>query len=146
VAINSTKNPAKVNYKNIVITFVCVGILAWFPLSTLMLNIFDLLADWVPNPKILGIVEVSNLVSILLCVLVVVGLVKNEGAYNFTNEVFIELGKVSWPIKKGTGIPFFEKIRQLRESTMVVLISIVLLSIVIAGIDLVLQFFMKVIF
>ncbi len=146
MAINSTKNPAKVNYKNIVITFVCVGILAWFPLSTLMYNIFDLLANWVSNPKILGVVELSNLVSIVLCALIVVGLVKNQGAYNFTNEVFIELGKVSWPIKKGIGIPFFEKIRQLRESTLVVLVSIVLLSVVIAGIDIVLQFFMKVIF
>ena len=146
MAINSTKNPAKVNYKNIVRTFVCVGILAWFPLSTLMYNIFDLLADWVSNPKILGVVELSNLVSIVMCALIVIGLVKNQGSYNFTNEVFIELGKVSWPVKKGTGVPFFEKIRQLRESTLVVLVSIVLLSVVIAGIDIVLQFSMKVIF
>ncbi len=146
MAMNSTKNPAKVNYKNIVITFVCVGILAWFPLSTLMFNIFDLLSGWIPNPKVLGVVELSNLVSIVLSSLIVVGLVKNQGTYNFTNEVFIELGKVSWPLKKGTGIPFYEKTRQLRESTLVVLISIVLLAIVIAGVDVVLQFFMKVIF
>jgi len=146
VAKKTTGVPAKANEKNIYITFICVGLLAWFPLSSLMLNIFDLLAQWVPNPKLLGVVQLSNLVSIILCGLIVLGMVRSKAIYQFTNEVFMELGKVSWPIKKGTGISQWEKYREIRESTIVVIVSIAALAVFISIVDIVFQTMVRIIF
>ena len=143
---STTKSTGNVHQKGIYIAFIVVGLLAWFPLSSLMYTIFDWIATWVSNPKLLGVVQMSNLIAIGVSALIVIGLVRSESIYNFTNEVFVELGKVSWPVKKGTGISAWEKFRDLRESTLVVLFSIVILSAAIGAIDLVLGFFVKIIF
>lgn len=146
MAKETPKVQTDVNKKNIYITFIIAGVIAWFPLSSLMLNLFNLLSQWVPNPKVLGIIEVSNLVAAAVCAGAVYLMVKSEGVYQFTNEVFTELGKVSWPVKKGTGVSTWEKFRELRESTLVVLVSIVLLSVVVGVLDTVYQLIMKAIF
>jgi len=146
VANQSTKPQVRTNKKNIYITFICVGVILWFPLSTLMLNLFDLFSTWIPNPKILGVVELSNLVSILVSGLIVYAMIKSESIYQFTNDVYTELGKVSWPIKKGTGISNWEKFRELRESTAVVIVSIIAMALVIGVMDMVFQSIVRVVF
>ena len=146
MANQSTKPQVRTNKKNIYITFICVGVILWFPLSTLMLNLFDLFSTWIPNPKILGVVELSNLVSILVSGLIVYAMIKSESIYQFTNDVYTELGKVSWPIKKGTGISNWEKFRELRESTAVVIVSIIAMALVIGVMDMVFQSIVRVVF
>lgn len=146
MAIQSTNSTLKANRKNIYITFICIGVVAWFPLSSLMFNIFDLLSAWVPNPKLLGMIEVSNLVALMISGLIVYGLINSKGIYAFTNDVFVELGKVSWPVKKGTGISAWEKFREIRESTLVVIVSIAALGMIIGGMDVVFQLLVKMIF
>ncbi|MCP5461863.1 MAG: preprotein translocase subunit SecE [bacterium] len=143
---NTTKSSANVHQKSIYITFIVVGMLAWFPVSSLMYTVFDWISAWVPNPKLFHVIEVSNLLAIGISVLIVLGMIRSENIYNFTNEVFIELGKVSWPIKQGTGISNWEKFRDLRESTLVVLFSIVVMSAVITLMDFIFGFFVKIIF
>ena len=146
MANQSTKTQVRTNKKNIYITFICVGVILWFPLSTLMLNIFDLFSTWIPNPKILGVIELSNLVSILISGLIVYAMIKSESVYQFTNDVYTELGKVSWPIKKGTGVSNWEKFREIRESTAVVIVSIIAMALVIGVMDMVFQALVKVVF
>jgi len=146
VANQSTKTQVRTNKKNIYITFICVGVILWFPLSSLMFNIFDLFSTWIPNPKILGIVELSNLVSIILSGLIVYAMIKSESIYQFSNDVYTELGKVSWPIKKGTGISNWEKFREIRESTAVVIISIIAMALLIGVMDMIFQALVKIVF
>jgi preprotein translocase subunit SecE len=146
VAIQSTKGTLNANKKNIYITFISIGVVAWFPISSLMFNIFDLVSTWVPNPKLLGTFELSNLVSAAISALIVMGLVQSKAIYAFTNDVFVELGKVSWPIKKGTGISWWEKFREIRESTMVVILSIAALGIIIGAMDMIFQVLVKIVF
>ena len=146
MANQSTKTQVRTNKKNIYITFICVGVILWFPLSSLMFNIFDLFSTWIPNPKILGIVELSNLVSIILSGLIVYAMIKSESIYQFSNDVYTELGKVSWPIKKGTGISNWEKFREIRESTAVVIISIIAMALLIGVMDMIFQALVKIVF
>jgi len=146
VAKEVTKNPANANDKNIKLTFVVAAIIAWFPVSSLMLTLFDLFAQWVPNPKVLGMVYLSNIIAGLVCVGGAYLMIKSEAVYQFTNEVYIELGKVSWPFKKGTGVSNWEKFRELRESTLVVLFSIVMLSIVVGILDTIYQVVISTVF
>ena len=146
MAIQSTKSTLNVNRKNIYITFVLVGLVAWFPLSTLMYNVFDLISGAIPNPKLLGVIQLSNLVSACIAALIVFGLMQSKSIYEFTNDVFVELGKVSWPVKKGTGVPVWEKFREIRESTLVVILSIAVLGIIVGGMDMVFQLLVKAIF
>ena len=146
MAIQSTKSTLNANKKNIYITFIVVGLVAWFPISSLMYNVFDLISTWVPNPKLLGVIQLSNLVTTCLAGLIVLGLVKSNSIYEFTNDVFVELAKVSWPVKKGTGVPLWEKFREIRESTLVVLFSIAALGIIVGAMDMVFQLLVKTIF
>ncbi|MEW6534925.1 MAG: preprotein translocase subunit SecE [Candidatus Auribacterota bacterium] len=142
-----TKNQAaNVNDKNIKLTFVVAGIIAWFPVSSLLLTLFDLSAQWVPNPKVMGMVYLSNIISGLICAGGAYMMIRSEAIYQFTNEVYIELGKVSWPFKQGTAVSNWEKFRELRESTLVVLFSIVVLAFVVGIIDTVFQIVMNTVF
>jgi len=146
VAITNPTKQSKANKKNIYITFICVGVIAWFPLSSLMYSVFDLFGGWIPNTRVLGVVELSNLVAMLISALIVFGLTRSESVYIFTNEVFMELSKVSWPIKQGTGITRWEKFRELRESTIVVMLGLLILSVIVGVIDFVFQTIVKIIF
>jgi len=146
VAITNPTKQAKANKKNIYITYICVGVIAWFPLSSLMYGTFDLFGGWLQNPRIFGMVELSNLVAMIFSGLIVFGLIKSESVYQFTNEVFMELSKVSWPIKQGTGVTRWEKFRELRESTIVVLVGLLVLAVIVGVIDFVFQTIIKLIF
>lgn len=142
----TTNKPSKINEKNIYLTFILVGAIAWFPLSSLMFNIFDLIERWIPNPKVFGIVQLSNLIAMIISILIILGLSRSKAIYHFTNEVFIELGKVSWPVKQGTGVSRWEKFREIRESTLVVLLSIFILGTAIALMDKIFELIVRIIF
>ena len=62
----------------------------------------------------------------------------------FLSEVVAEMNKVSWPIKKGKNIKPAERYRELIDSTVMVIVSVVILSAYIGLVDVVLSSLMKI--
>ncbi len=57
----------------------------------------------------------------------------------FISEVTVEMKKVSWPIKRGKNIKPAERYRELRDSTLMVIVSTLLLAAYIGLVDVVLS-------
>lgn len=57
----------------------------------------------------------------------------------FIGEVMVEMKKVSWPIKRGKNVKPSERYRELRDSTLMVIVSTLLLSAYIGLVDVVLS-------
>jgi preprotein translocase subunit SecE len=53
----------------------------------------------------------------------------------FLKEVSIELKKCDWPIKRDRTLPFMDRIRDLVDSTIVVIVCMLLLAGFIGGVD-----------
>src|SRR3990167_9620773 len=77
------------------------GIAALF-LVLVLGQVLDMAWDFARLP--VGDLPVSYpaLIAVILGVLVFVGLKKNQKTCLFMNEVVLELGKVTWPVKKET--------------------------------------------
>ena len=68
-----------------------------------------------------------------------------EKTRTFLAEVTAEMKKVSWPIKKGKNLKPAERYRELRDSTVTVIVSSLLLAIFIGLVDLALSSLMSVV-
>ncbi len=53
----------------------------------------------------------------------------------FLKEVVIELIKCEWPIKREKTLPFYDRIRELVDSTVVVVITMLLLAVFVGCVD-----------
>ena len=54
---------------------------------------------------------------------------------NYLSEVWIELTKVSWPIKKGANLSFYDRCGELLESVVAVVITVAIFAAFIAVVD-----------
>lgn len=65
----------------------------------------------------------------------------------FLKEVTIELKKCEWPIKRERTLPFYDRIRELIDSTVVVIFAMILLALFVGSCDFLLsrvvQFILK---
>lgn len=53
----------------------------------------------------------------------------------FLKEVAVELKKCEWPIKREKTLPFYDRIRELVDSTIVVIITMILLALFVGSVD-----------
>lgn len=53
----------------------------------------------------------------------------------FLKEVLVELKKCEWPIKREKTLPFYDRIRELVDSTVVVTICMILMAAFIGAVD-----------
>lgn len=61
----------------------------------------------------------------------------------FITEVITEMNKVSWPIKRGKDIKPAERYRELTDSTVMVIVSMLILAAYIGLVDIMLSSIMK---
>jgi len=88
------------NRKYIILTFLTAGFLVGFAVLGLAGPLLALLE--VGDPQILGLVNATALVGIVVGLATFLGLNRHRGVYVFTNEVITELRKVVWPDKEET--------------------------------------------
>ena len=60
-----------------------------------------------------------------------------QSTIKYLAEVWNELTKVSWPIKKGKNLSFYDRCGELLESVVAVLITVAVFAVFIAAVDLV---------
>lgn len=53
----------------------------------------------------------------------------------FLKEVTVELKKCEWPVKREKTLPFYDRVRELVDSTIVVIITMVLLALFVGAVD-----------
>ncbi len=112
-------------------SFVGLGLVVWFVLWRFFGSIMELL---LPGEVVFGI-PLENLLGLLaagITALIGVLVWRNEQANRFSNEVIVELKKVSWPNWK-----------ELRGSTIVVGVMTLVVALVLWIFDKILDFAMK---
>jgi len=60
-------------------------------------------------------------------------MIKKSG--QFLKEVTVELKKCDWPIKRERTLPFYDRIRELVDSTIVVIFAMILLALYVGSCD-----------
>lgn len=112
------------NQRFIVLVFLAMGALVGLTVRGLSL---PLLASFeVADPQVLGLVNATSLVGILLGGITFFALLRQRQAYTFTDEAISELRKTTWPEKEETV-----------RSTAVVLGTTIFLASTLAAYDLV---------
>ncbi len=53
----------------------------------------------------------------------------------FLKEVGVELKKCEWPIRKEKTLPFYDRIRELVDSTVVVIVTMIMLAVFVGCVD-----------
>lgn len=88
------------NQRFIVLTFLLAGALAGFTLRGLGLPLLASLE--VADPQLLGAINASSVVALLVGVVTFFGLLKSTAATTFVDEAIGELRKTTWPGKDET--------------------------------------------
>jgi len=60
-------------------------------------------------------------------------MIKKTG--QFLKEVTIELRKCEWPVKREKTLPFYDRIRELVDSTVVVIVAMIMLALFVGCCD-----------
>ncbi|MCO4746331.1 MAG: preprotein translocase subunit SecE [Proteobacteria bacterium] len=84
----------------IVLSFIATGVLVAVAFQAGLVSGFGQFA--VPDTRVLGLVNLSSVLSLVAGVLTFVALLRNEQAVQFTDEVVDELTKVTWPTRDET--------------------------------------------
>ncbi len=111
---------------------------AWLALSLCVWLVFRDLFQWsfaafdIPNQRYLGSFEASSLLGVAVTAVAAVVSWKHKTIYDFCLETVSETRQVVWPGKAET-----------RESTVIVVVVSVLMSLVLGGFDLVWSKLMK---
>ncbi len=100
-----------------------LAIAIWWSLGQAMLLVWKA-ADW-PRMEYFGGIHLASILAFIIAGSALTYTLRHPGAQDFANEVAIELRKVSWPSAKET-----------RQSTMVVIICVVVVSLILGGFDL----------
>ena len=112
------------NQRYVVFSFLMLGVLAWVTLGQLLGAIAY--AANVPDPAVLGAINLSSAISMVVALGGGIYLFRDVRARHFTNEVFVELRKVTWPSRKET-----------RSATVVVLVTTIIISLILGLFDLI---------
>lgn len=88
------------NQRYIVATFLGIGVLTGFTVQGLGLPLLASLE--VADPQLLGLINASSLVSLLIGGLTFLIMLRHEQAYAFADESITELRKTTWPGKEET--------------------------------------------
>lgn len=100
------------NTRYIILSFLCAAVFLGLAITGLTAPLLARLE--VSDPQILG-VNASSLFGLGISAVTFFALARNKIAYGFTDEVIVELAKVTWPSKQET----------VRSTTVVVVFSII---------------------
>lgn len=110
------------NQRYVVFSFLVLGVFVWITLGKLLGAVAY--AANVPDPQVLGGINLSSALGFGLSALGAGYLFRHARARAFTNEVFAELRKVTWPSKNET-----------RSATVVVLVTTAIISLILGVFD-----------
>ena len=112
------------NQRYVVFSFLVCGVLVWVTLAKFLgaVAYSDFLN--IPDPQVLGGIKLSSAIAFVVSALGGAYLFRDARARAFTNEVFAELRKVTWPSKNET-----------RSATVVVLVTTAIISLILGVFD-----------
>ena len=84
----------------VVLSFIATAVLVGVSAQAALVSGFGQFA--VPDTRVLGLVNLSTVLSVGLSALTFMVLIRNEQAVQFTDEVVEELSKVTWPTRDET--------------------------------------------
>lgn len=87
-------------YRYVMLSFVCAALLMGLTVQSATVSGFARFA-W-PDTRVLGLVNITTLLSVGAAVATFVALIRNQRAMRFTDEVIHELTRVTWPSKDET--------------------------------------------